>query len=188
VIRRLQLQDAHVQALSTALAHAPCSRLKDLDLSTNNGNGIDNNIPAAAATATAGLTEASWQAVIDMLVSNTRLEMVRLPPSPSSSGGGTTDIYSSTSKRLVRMYLRLNRQGRGRLWSVSNDTNTGTSVEDGDGDSSLPSTTTTRSAVASIDDWWPVLADFSDDLSAIWILLRGNPMLCLNAGGAGAGA
>jgi hypothetical protein len=173
VVRRFQLQDAHVQALSTALAHAPCSHLKDLDLSTNNRT---SSVHSAAAR----LTDVSWQAVVDMLASNTRLETVRLPPQSS----GATAV---TSKRLVSMYLRLNRKGRGRLWSVSN---TGTSVENED--SSMTTTTTTassrstQSAVASIDDWWPVLADLSDDLTAIWILLRGNPMLCLNAGG-GAG-
>jgi hypothetical protein len=161
VIRRFQLKDVHIQDLATALTHASCSHLKDLDLSTNNGNGNGNNTTAAC------LTEASWQAVVDMLASNTRLEMVRLP----SQSGAT-----ATSKRLVSMYLRLNRKGRGRLWSVSN---TGTSTED-----STVTATTTRSAVASIDDWWPVLTDLSDDLSAIWILLRGNPMLCLNAGAA----
>lgn len=172
VIGRFQLQDAHVQALATALTHAPRSHLKDLDLSTNNGtdNSNSNSNPAACR-----LTEASWQAVVDMLASNTRLEMVRLP----SQSGATAD-----SKALVRMYLRLNRKGRGRLWSVSN-----TSMED-----SCVTTTTTSSSltaassVASIDDWWPVLANLSDDLSAIYILLRGNPMFCLYGSGRDGGS
>jgi hypothetical protein len=132
VVRRFQLQDAHVQALANALTHAPCSHLKDLDLSANNNNDNGNNSNPAAAC----LTQASWQAVIDMLQTNTRLEMVRLP----SQSGATT-----TSKRLVSMYLRLNRKGRGRLWSVSN---TGTSVED----SSVTTTTTASSTHSSVHE------------------------------------
>jgi hypothetical protein len=164
VVGRFQLQDAHVQALATALKHAPCSHLKDLDLSINNGKDKDTN-PACR------LTDASWQAVVDMLQSNTRLEIVRLP----SQSRATV-----TSKRLVSLYLRLNRKGRGRLWSVSN-----TSLEETSVTTPTSSLSSTRSSVACVDDWWPVLADLSDDLSAIWILLRGNPMLCAYSGGGG---
>jgi hypothetical protein len=161
VVGRFQLQDAHVQAMATALTHAPCSHLKDLDLSANH--------PC--------LTQASWQAVIDMLQSNTRLEMVRLPSLQSqlSSLGATTAV---TSKALVHMYLRLNRQGRGRLWS-SSDIETATI-------SAL--SLTNSSGIIDIDhSWWPVLAD-CDDLSAIWILLRDNPMLCEHVVHSGGGA
>jgi hypothetical protein len=38
VTRRCQLHDAPVQAVANGLTHAPCSHLKDLDLSTNNGH------------------------------------------------------------------------------------------------------------------------------------------------------
>jgi hypothetical protein len=170
VVGRCQLQDAHVQAMAAALTHQPScsSRLKDLDLSGHNN-------PC--------LTQVSWQAVIDMLQSNTRLEMVRLPSPPSllqssssSSLGATATATAVTSKALVHMYLRLNRQGRGRLWSSSSDTDTAT-------ETATPTTTssplpTSSSRTIDIDhSWWPVLAD-CDDLSAIWILLRGNPMLC----------
>jgi hypothetical protein len=169
VIARFQLQDAHVQAFATALTNEPDSHLKDLDLSANNNGNNDEN-PVCL------ITQASWQAVADMLERNTRLEMVRLPSSQSSSSGAAT-VEVETSKALVRLYLRLNRKGRGRLWSSMEDSSSMTV-------SSTSSSSATSSPTAcSIDDWWPVLADLSDDLNAIWILLRGSPMVCVYGAG-----